>query len=116
MNLTESINAFDKALEGLKEWHRSARDLFHPPTSGEPEVISVCPRITDGTSTLPMHSLTDLLLAGSGEAWAKPLSGGPTFQVKPSELIKVRHPDGRVFLGRFLKDSDIQMFSHLQQF
>lgn len=116
MNLTESINAFDKALEELKEWHRSASDLFHPPTPGEPEVISVCPRITDGTSTLPMHSITDPFVAGFGEAWAKPLSGGPVFQVKPSDLIKVRHPNGQVFLGRYLPDKGIEMFSHLQQF
>ena len=116
MNLTESINAFDKALEGLKEWHRSARDLFHPPTSGKPELISSCPRITDGTSTFPMTTLTDLPAADFGEAWAKPLSGGPVFQVMLSELIKVRHPNGQVYLGRFLEGSDIEMFSHLQQF
>ena len=116
MNLTESINAFDKALEELKEWHRSARDLFHPPTSGEPELISSCPRITDGTSTFPMGTLTDHLVADFGEVWAKPLSGGPVFQVQLADLIKVRHPDGRVFLGRYLERSVIQMFSHLQQF
>ncbi len=116
MNLTESINAFDKALEGLKEWHRSASDLFHPPTSGEPEVLSVCPRITDGTSTLPMHSLKDLPVVDFGEVWAKPLSGGPMFQVQLADLIKVRHPNGQVFLGRYLPDNGIEMFSHLQQF
>ena len=115
MNLTESINAFDKALEELKEWHRSASDLFHPPTSGKPEVISPCPRITDGTSTFPMTTLTDVPAADFGEVWAA-VAGGRPFQVQLADLIKVRHPDGRVFLGRFLEGSDIQMFSHLQQF
>ena len=116
MNLTESINAFDKALEGLKEWHRSVSDLFHPPASGKPEVITECPRITDGTSTGWTLPHAEGCPGAPGEIWAISVEGGRAFRVWHADIIKVRHPNGRVFLGQYLPDRSIEMFSHLQQF
>ena len=115
-HVKKSLGELDAAIAGLREWHSAARDLIHPPVPNRFDVLSEYPRLTDGTSTGWTLPHAEGCPGAPGELWAIALEGDRSFQVMHAEIIKVRHPNGRVFLGRYLPDNSIQLFSHLQQF